>query len=332
MLVVHPHFHPRHTGVTTHTIGVATALAPRCEVKVMGQLLPPELPRITFAELWRRAGREPVVFHAHRNNELLLGLFVRLLRRGLKLVYTRHGSYAPGWFTRTLMRLADAVVTLNDDAARQVRRPSTLVRHGVSTERFHPPEDRAAAWRALGLPGEHGVGVVGRIRADKGQGDFVEAIAPLLDRFPGWTPVLVGLARPGEQAWANELRAKTGGRLQLPGEQRDVAPWYRGLSIFVMPSHAESFGLVLLEAMASGCCVIASRLPHVPRYVEDGVTGFTFAPKDVDGLRRALEAAMADPQRAAEVGRAAAQAVRERFGIDDEARQLHDVYRALAGP
>lgn len=331
MLVVHPHFHPRRTGVTSHTEGVVKALLPLCEVKAMGELLPPELPHVTLREVLRRARGERVVWHAHRNNELLLGLVLRALRRNLKLVYTSHGSYAPGWFTRLLVRFVDGLVTLNDVAAQWVRWPSTIVRHGVSTERFHPPEDRGAAWQALGLGGRHGVGVVGRIRTDKGQGDFVEALTPLLDRFPEWTPVLVGLAKPLDRGWADGLVAKTGGRLKLPGEQQDITPWYRGLTVFVMPSHAESFGLVLLEAMASGCCVVASRLPHVPRYVEDGVTGFTFAPRDVDGLRRILEDLLAHPEKAAAVGRRAAEAVRQKFGIDQEARQLLEVYRGVVG-
>ena len=77
--------------------------------------------------------------------------------------------------------------------------PSTIVGHGIDLERFQPPVDRDEAWRKLGLGGRYGVGVVGRIRKEKGQGDFIEAIRPLLPVYPEWKAVLVGLAKgPGE--------------------------------------------------------------------------------------------------------------------------------------
>jgi len=332
MLVVHSHFHPRRTGVTAHTEEVVKALAPLCEVKVVGELMPEALPRMTLGELWRRAKREPVVFHAHRNNELLVALLFRALGRRLKIVYTSHNSRRPGRFTRLLVRFADALITLNQQGFGWIGRPSTVVHHGVSLDRFTPPADRAAAWRALGLPGTHGIGVVGRIREAKGQGDFVEAIAPLLERHPDWTPVLIGLAKPAEHKWVEGLRQRTNGRLQLPGEQRDVAPWYQGLSILVHPSYAEAFSMVLIEAMAAGCCVVVSKLPHVPAVVEHGRTGFLFEPGDVEGLRRILEELLADPTQVERVGRQAAEEAKARFGIEQEARKLHGVYRALGVP
>ncbi len=329
MLVVHPHFHPRRTGVTAHTELIVPALAALCEARGVGELLPPEVPRITLGEVWRRAGRETVVWHAHRNNELLWGYLFRLLGRRLKLVFTRHGSSPPGAFTRLLLRGLDALVTLNDEVASLVRRPSRIVQHGLDLARFRPPADRAAAWKALGLPGARGVGVVGRLREDKGQGDFVEAVSPLLEQHPEWTPVLVGLAK--EPAWAEALRAKTGGRLVLAGEQRDVAPWYQGLSVVVHPSHGEAFSMVLIEAMASGCAVVATRLPAVPDVVDDGRTGFLFEPGDVAGLRALLERLLADPALVERVGRAAAEAAKARFGVEHEARALYEVYERVAG-
>jgi len=172
---------------------------------------------------------------------------------------------------------------------------------------------------------------VGRVREAKGQGDFVEALAPLLDRFPAWTPVLVGLTKPADEAWASALEGRCGGRLKRVGEQREVARWYRGLSLVVHPSHGEAFSLVLVEAMAAGCCVVASRLPHHPAIVEHGRTGFLYEPGDVAGLRSILEGLLADPQRVEAVGLKAAEEARARFGIEHEARKLVELYGRAAG-
>jgi mannosyltransferase len=327
-LVVHPHFHRRRTGVTAHTELIVPELARMMETRAVGRHLAPEVPRIAWGELWRRIRQEPVVWHAHRNNELLFGLVLRLLGRRVRLVYTRHGGYEPGWFTRLLARRAEQLVTLNPRSAEMMGMPSRVVTHGVDLERFTPPEDREAAWGALGLGGRYGVGVVGRIRATKGQGDFVEALRPLLRDFPEWTPVLVGLAKGADAAWAGKLRESTEGRLVLAGEQRDVVPWYRGLSILVHPSYFEAFSLVLVEAMASGCCPVVTRLPHVPGVIEHGRTGFMYEPGDVAALRELLRMLLREPERARRVGLNAAEEARARFGVAHEARALAQVYEA----
>ena len=173
-LVVHPHFHRRRTGVTAHTELVVSELArtgaSAWEARAMGEHLAAHVPRIAWGELWRRLGHEPIVWHAHRNHELLAGLLLRLLGREVRLVYTRHGGGRPGRLTRLLARRAERLVTLNAQGAEWMGMPSTLIGHGVDLTRFSPPEDREAAWRALGLGGHHGVGVVGRLRPAKGQG------------------------------------------------------------------------------------------------------------------------------------------------------------------
>lgn len=332
MLVVHPHFHPRRTGVTSHTELVVPALRPLVDARAMGELLDAGVPRITAREVLAAASSADVIWHAHRNNEVLWGLLLRLLRRRVRLVFTRHGSNPPGWLTRWLFNRVDALITLNDEVAALAGHPSRIVQHGVSLTRFRPPGDRATAWKALGLPGTRGVGVVGRVRPEKGQGDFVEALAPLLDAFPDWTPVLVGLAKGADLAWARSLVEQTKGRLVLAGEQTDVVRWYQGLSLVVQPSHREAFSMVHLEAMASGAGLVASRLPYLPAVVDDGRTGFLYPPGDVEALRAALAKLLAQPALAEAAGRAAAEEARARFGVEHEARALAELYQHVIAP
>lgn len=333
MLIVHPHFHPRRTGVTAHVELVAKAQGALGEVKVIGEQMPAELPHLTWGELWRRSGAEQVVWHAHRNNEVLWGYLLKLLGRKVTVVATSHSPRPVGRFTKLLLRFARKVVTLNKLAAAWVETPSTIVQHGLELNRFTPPADRSAAFKALGLPGERGVGVVGRVRQNKGQGDFVEAIAPLLEGAPQWTPVLVGLAKGPDAAWAEGLEAKTKGRLVLAGEHRNVVPWYQGLSILVHPSYAEAFSMVLIEAMATGCCVVATRIAAVPEVIDDGRTGFLFDPGDVEGLRKILERLINDPELVARVGAAAREEALKRFSVETEAKKLMAIYdEAAAAP
>ncbi|GHG83655.1 glycosyltransferase family 4 protein [Comamonas sp. JC664] len=329
-LIVHPHFHNRYTGVTRHVESVVPALArdSGSETRVMGTGLSQELPRITWPELLRRLRREPVVWHAHRNNELLVGMLLKLMGRQVRLVFTRHTSIAPSGFTRFIARGADALVSLTKQVADVIALPSTVVSHGIDLSRFHPPEDRDAAWRKLGLEGRYGIGVIGRIRKEKGQGDFVQAIRPLLSAHPEWQAVLVGLAKGPDQDWLKQQMAGIEDRISLPGEQSVIEPWYQGLSVLVHPSYAEGYSLVHVEAMASGCCVVASKLPYLDTLIEHGRTGFFFEPGDVQGLRELLDMLMREPERAREIGRNAAEEARRRCGVEHEARALTELYQS----
>ena len=328
-LVIHPHFHRRATGVTRHVESVVPELARQLETRTIGSNLSPSVPGIQWSELLTRLRGEPVIWHAHRNNELLVGLLLKLLNRKLKLVFTRHTSKPPSRYTRWLARSADARVSLTSEVDQAMALPSTIVGHGIDLTRFQPPTDREDAWRKLGQGGRYGIGVVGRIRKEKGQGDFIEAVRPLLPEHPEWKGVLVGLVKRAQRQWISSLLEGLGDRLVLAGEQSVIQPWYQGLSILVQPSYFEGYGLVHLEAMASGCCVVASHLKHVEAWIEHGRTGFFFEPGDVKGLRDVLCTLMRDPQRVREVGQNAAEHARSRFGIEHEARALHALYLSL---
>ena len=105
MLIVHPHFHRRRSGTTQHVEGVVTALTAAGEdARGMGALLRAGVPGIPWRELLRRLRGEAAVWHAHRNNEMIVGLLLRALHPRLKLVFTRHSSQPPSWPTRFLAR------------------------------------------------------------------------------------------------------------------------------------------------------------------------------------------------------------------------------------
>ncbi len=114
--------------------------------------------------------------------------------------------------------------------------------------------------------------------------------------------------------------------LEQLGELDDTPALYRGLTVVVQPSRRESFSLVLLEAMASGCCVVAASLPHYPELVEHGVTGFLYPAGNVAALTALLEPLLADPLRAEALGRAAVDEVRARWSLDGEVEGLRAVY------
>src|SRR6476620_2090976 len=96
--LIHAHIHPRRTGVTRHVEDMARALP----AKVYGDQVKDVTRLATFGELWRSVRTGPAIWHAHRNNELLLGLALRLFARRMRVVYTRHSATPPGLWSRLL--------------------------------------------------------------------------------------------------------------------------------------------------------------------------------------------------------------------------------------
>lgn len=297
---------------------------------MFGRVLDPALAHIGWTETIRKARSETLVWHAHRNVEMFIGLLLRLFARRTLLVFTRHASHKPSWVTRWVMRRADAVVTLTTQMAKAVAVPSHVVPHGVNLDAFAPPASRQDAWASLGVGGRYGVGVVGRIRPAKGQADFVEAIAPLLDAHREWKATLVGDVLAPEAKWADGLQRQAAGKLVMPGQQSEIKRWYQGLSVLVQPSYAEGFSLSLLEGLASGCCVVATEIPESPTIIEHGRTGFLYDPGDVKALGAILQRLLRHPEEAHAVGLAAAEEAREKHGVALEAERLLAIYQQLA--
>jgi mannosyltransferase len=334
-----PNLHRRYSGVTATNRMVAPKLAGLFRAAWLGPDAPNGIARMGLTdllELWRR--RAPLIWHARRNNEMIVGVLLRSLGWPLKLVFTSAAQRHHSWITRWLIRRMDAIIATNDISASYLKRESTVIPHGVDTDRYSPPPDRAAAFVQAGLPGRYVIGCFGRVRAQKGSDVFVDAMCALLPRYPDFTAVMVGAITPEQTMFANDLKkrieaAGLGSRIVITGELsiEDVQRWYRRLTIYAFTSRNEGFGLTLIEAMSVGAALVASRAGAAELVVEDGVTGVLTPPGDVDALVEALEPLMRDPASAAAMGERGRARVLEKFSLDAEASRIAEVYRNISG-
>jgi mannosyltransferase len=254
----------------------------------------------------------------------------------LKLVFTSAAQRHHTWITRWLIRQMDAIIATSDISASFLKREATVVPHGIDTELYAPPADRAASFAQSGLPGRYAVGCFGRVRAQKGSDLFVDAMCRLLPRYPDFAAVMVGAVTTEQTGFANDLKrrieaAGLQSRIVITGELdiEQVQRWYQRLTIYAFTSRNEGFGLTLIEAMSSGAALVASRAGAAELVVEDGVTGVLTPPGDVDALVTALEPLMRDPASAAAMGARARERVLAKFSLDAEASRIAEVYRAL---
>jgi mannosyltransferase len=333
-----PNLHRRYSGVTATNRMVAPKLAKLFRAAWLGSDAPDGIARMDAADLlklWRR--REPLIWHARRNDEMIAGVLLRALGWPLKLVFTSAAQRHHRWLTRWLIRRMDAVIATGDVPASYLKRDATVIPHGVDTDRYAPAENRAAAFAEARLPGRHAIGCFGRIRAQKGTDVFVEAMCRLLPRYPDFSAVIVGAITVDQTAFANDLKRKVEAaglspRVIMTGELpiEALPHWYRRLTIYAFTSRNEGFGLTLLEAMSSGAALVASRAGAAEFVVEDGVTGVLVPPGDAEALMAALEPLMRDPVAAQAMGERARKRAIEQFSLDAEAGRIAEVYRRLA--
>jgi glycosyltransferase involved in cell wall biosynthesis len=172
-----------------------------------------------------------------------------------------------------------------------------VVRNGIDLERF-APRSRREARAALDLPLDGELLLyVGRLAREKGPDLFVEAVAPLAARRPHLQVALVGDG-PLEAV----LRRRAGAlgladRCRFAGRQPQaaVARWLNAASLLVIPSRAEGVPNVLLESLASGTPVVATRVGGVAEALEDGVAGRLVVPGDPPALGDAVAASLDRP-------------------------------------
>jgi mannosyltransferase len=332
-----PNLHRRYSGVTATNRMVAPRLAKLFRAAWLGSDAPDGIARMGFADLlkcWRRS--EPLIWHARRNDEMIVGVSLKALGWPLKLVFTSAAQRQHRWLTRWLIRRMDAIIATSEPSASYLKREATVIPHGVDTDRYAPSADRATAFTEAGLPGRYAIGCFGRVREQKGTDLFVDAMCRLLPRYPDFTAVIVGAITIDQTGFANELNerieaAGLSSRIVMTGELpiEDLPRWYQRLTIYAFTSRNEGFGLTLLEAMSSGAALLASRAGAAELVVEDGVTGVLTPPGDVDALVAALEPLLRDPAAAAAMGVRARTRVVEKFSLDAEANSIAEVYRAL---
>lgn len=333
--VIIPNLHWRYSGVTATNRMIAPRLARRLSAAWFGPDAPEGIRRISFGEvmrLWRR--RRPLIWHARRNNEMMIGLLLRALGWPLKLVFTSAAQRHHTWTTRAMMRRMDAVIATSEASASYLKVPHTVIMHGIDTERYTPPRDRAAAFAATGLPGRYGIGCFGRVRAQKGTDLFVEAMCSLLPAYPDFCAVIVGEVTPDQRGFEAGLKEKVKAaglteRIHFLGELPidEVPLWYQRVLIYAFTSRNEGFGLTLLEAMAAENALVAARAGAAEKVVREGETGCLVPAGDADALAAALEPLLRDPAKAAEMGGRARNSVIARFGVDAEADRIVAVYR-----
>lgn len=227
-------------------------------------------------------------------------------------------------------------VTVSRDLARWLvedvglpARKVMTIHNGVDLARFGHGDRREARER-LGLPSDTMiVGTVGRLDPVKDQAGLLRAFATVAAEHPGSMLLIAGDGPCREDLSRLVQALGIDGRVRLLGDCRDVPGVLAALDIFALPSIAEGMSNTILEAMASGLPVVATRVGGNPELVEDHVTGRLVVSRDPGALAEAMAAYLDDAHLRALHGKAARQRVTERFSLDRMCESYVDLYRRL---
>ena len=280
------------------------------------------------------------VVHAHSSKA---GALVRgALPRSRRIAYTPHcfAFATPGFGTgRRLMYTAieQALVPRTgvivgvcewerEQARARLRGAASrmeVVRNGVGPCPGAQPHAALTEWSG-GLPL---AGLIAVLRPQKDPLALVRAAARLDP-----ARARVAIVGNGELAGAVEREIDAvgvGDRIRLFPFEGDVVPYLRALDVFVLPSGWEALPIAVLEAMACGVPVLATRVGGVGEAVDDGATGELIPPGDPDALARALESMLSDRARLDAYGAEARRVAAERFAVDGMVDAIASLYERL---
>ncbi len=289
---------------------------------------------LTLARLARRAD----VVHVHSAKAGFLGRLAALLgRRTHRTAFSPHAwsFWAGGERERALYlrlerlaaRWCDTIVAVSEaerraglDAGIGRAEQYAVVPNGIDLARYsRPPEP---------VPGR--IVMVGGLRDQKRPDLAIRALARLRPAAANARLQLVGDGPRRAELQALAASLGVGPAVQFLGDREDVDELLRAASVFVLATRYESWPLTVMEAMAAGVPVVATRTGGLPEIVEDGRSGVLVPPDDLDALTAAVGSLLADPARARAMGDAGREAAGRRFDRATMVLSLSRLYDRLA--
>jgi glycosyltransferase involved in cell wall biosynthesis len=283
------------------------------------------------------------VVHAHLWGGNLWGRLAGRLCGVRAIVIQEHGlqpwrGRLHWWLDRRLLGLADRVLFVSERAMRDYRSRTgasaarcVLIPNGIEWDARGL--DRASARRQLGWePDERVIVSIGRLVPEKGHEDLLKALGLLRRQGEAVRVVLIGDGPHRPALMHLQARQGLDGSVVFAGTQDDVAPWLVGADAYVQPSRREALPLALLEAMAAGVPVIATRVGEVERLIRHGREGFLVPPADPAALAGTLLEVLRIPEQARHVAARAQQLVQSQYSrarMLDSVQALYD--ELLAG-
>lgn len=280
---------------------------------------------VRLAWLFRRWGAD--VVHTHEDRPLVHGALAAALARVKTIIHSRHGqslgmSRRQTWLVNLAARCTDHFVCVSRDGAR------LAVAHGVSAGKVK------TIWNGIDLARFSCVGpnptgpvvCVSRLSPEKGIDSLMRTAALVVARNPRFRLEIAGdgMCMPALRQLVSQLGL--GNHVHLLGEVADISALLARARLFVLPSLTEGISLTILEAMARGLPVVATRVGGTVEVVVEGQTGLLAAPNNPAELADTLLQLHDKPEQARALGQAGRRRVEQYFNVRQMVARYEDLY------
>jgi len=308
-----------------------------------------------FVLLWSLIRRyKPHIVHTHTSKAGVLGRLAAWLARVPAIIHKPHGHVFYGHFgprvsrffllvERLLSRITDQVITLTPMEARDhltlkvlTADKISIIHSGVELNRYHTTtRKRQKKKKEIGIsPDALVVGFVGWLIPIKGVIYLVKAMAEVVQRHPNSLLLLVG---QGDERGEEEIKIREKveslgleDRVRFLGWRSDVDAIMGCFDIFILPSLNEGMGRVLVEAMAAGLPIVASRVGGIPDLVTHGENGLLVPPADAGALERAISDLLSDKAKRKRMGETGKRICRP-YNVEAMVEKIDNLYSRLLG-
>jgi glycosyltransferase involved in cell wall biosynthesis len=291
----------------------------------------------------------PHIVHTHTAKAGLLGRLAARLAGVPIVVHTFHGHVLHGYYgpvrnwalrrmERSLAWLSDRLVAVSEQVKRDLigygvasANKITVIPLGLDLEPFLDARSRRGEFRReMAFTADAKlIGIVGRIFPIKNHALFIESAARIaaVERAARFVVVGDGTLRPALEDQARRLGIA--GRIVFTGWRSDLPRLYADLDVLVVSSNNEGTPLSAIEAMATSCPVVATRVGGIPDIITDEVTGRLVWPGEAEGIAGAVLDLLANPEKASRIGANAMIAARQRFDVKRLITDMDGLYREL---
>lgn len=255
---------------------------------------------------YARRYKKPVISYIHI---IEWELVPKSIRRGKLLA-----KILARWFTRYYYNRCNLLLVPTKEEAEilnsnKIKTLKAVVNLGTSINKFKPPETKDDAKIKIGINPKHFViGYCGRISREKDIPTLFRAFTKLYKENKNARLLIVG---EGVKEQEEMLKKKPG--IIFTGSKDDVAPYYKAMDIYVLPSLTETTSLTTLEAMSCGLPVLATKVGFVKEYIKHKKNGMFFPKRNSYILRKKLEMLMKDKSLREQLGKNARQTIEEKF-------------------
>ena len=284
--------------------------------------------------------REKIVLvHTHLYDGGKYGRIAARMAKVPGIVHTAHNIYVKRrtkyhLINRILSSFTDRIIAVSEAVKESLvrydrikRKKIQVIYNGIDLSKFDGPSTQYEVRAELGIqPDEYVIGVIARLEEQKGHRYLLEALSNIPEHLASLKILIVG---DGQLRSALEAETKKKGlssNVFFLGTRKPIAPILRALDLFLLPSLWEGFSMAILEAMAAGIPVVATRVGGAGEVITSGQDGLLIPPGDAQSLAEVIKDALRHRTKYLEMARIGRERVRQNFSQEKHMEALQALY------